>query len=417
MRRVNLGLFVVSLGFALATAAVGAGVSGCNRKAADKPQPTAEAAGAQADGAAPTAPAVRFTKVVERRLPPTLEASGTLAADEVSEVASPGMGVVTKVEVDVGARVKKGDVLVRLDSRDAALRLAQANAAALQASSRLGVKKGEKFDPKNIAEVRAAKEAMDLAIADADRTKVLFDAGGVPQATWDQARARAEQARAQYDAALNSTESAWAALAAAQAQAGLAQKASADTLIRAPFDGAVGERRITEGEFAQMGRVVAVVVRDDVLRLKIDIAEVDAGKIVLGKDVLITVAAYPGRVFHGTIKRIGASVKAQSRSLPVEAEVQNKEHELKAGFFARAEIALAGEEMPALLVPRSALGTTGTASRVFVRAGNRVTERIVSVGREVDGLVEVRGILSAGDEVAAEGVEKLSDGAEVKPAA
>lgn len=166
-----------------------------------------------------------------------------------------------------------------------------------------------------------------------------------------------------------------------------------------------------------MGRVVAVVVRDDVLRLKIDVAEVDAGKVALDKDVTLTVAAFPGRVFHGKIKRIGASVKAQSRSLPVEAEVQNKDHELTPGFFARAEIALAGEEVPAMLVPRSAIGTTGTASRVFVRAGNRVSERIVSVGRELDGLVEVRGILSVGDEVAAEGVDKLSDGAEVKPAA
>lgn len=411
MRRVNLGLVVVTFGLVLAPVLTGA--LGCKRQSTEKAQPTTETA----QQAAVTAPAVRFAKVAERRLAPTLEASGTLTADETSEVASPGMGVVTKVEVDVGARVKKGDVLVQLDSRDAALRLAQANAAAQQASSRLGIKKGEKFDAKNTAEARAAKEAMDLAIADAERTKVVFDAGGVPQATWDQARARAEQARAQYDAALSGAESSWAALAAAQAQAGIAQKSASDTFIRAPFDGAVAERRITEGEFAQMGRVVAVVVSDTILRLKLDISEVDAGKVAIGKDVFITVAAYPGRVFKGTIKRIGASVKTQSRALPVEAEVQNAEHELKPGFFARAEIALGGGEVAAMVVPRSAIGTSGTASRVFVRAGNRVTERIVTVGREVDGLVEVRGLLNVGDEVAIEGVDKLSDGAEVKPAA
>ena len=359
---------------------------------------------------------VRFAKITERKLPPTFEASGTLVADETSEVASQGTGVVVKVEVDVGSRVKKGDVLVRLDSRDASLRVAQANASALQASSRLGIKKGQAFDAKNTAEVRAAKESMDLAVADAERTKTVFDAGGVPQATWDQARARAEQARAQYEAALNGTESAWAALAAAQAQAGIAQKAAADTLIRAPFDGAVAERRITAGEFAPMGRVVAVVVRDQILRLKLDIPEADVGKISLGKDVSISVAAYPGRVFHGVIKRIGASVRAQSRSLPVEAEIQNEKFELKPGFFARAEIGLGGDPEPALLVPRSAIGTTGTATRVFVRAGNRVVERIVTVGREAEGLVEIRGILQLTDEIAVENVEKLSDGAEIQAA-
>jgi RND family efflux transporter MFP subunit len=405
MTRVNPRLLVAFVGLSLSLS-----LTACKREGAEKTQPTAEAAQAQ-----PVLTS-RFAKVTERKLSPTFEASGTLVADETSEVAAPGPGLVTKVETDVGARVKKGDVLVRLDGRDAALRLAQANASALQASSRLGVKKGEKFDAKTTAEVRAAKEAMDLAVADADRTKVVFEAGGVPQATWDQARARAEQARAQYEAALNGVESAWAALAAAQAQAGIAQKASADTLIRAPFDGAVAERRITEGEFAQMGRVVAVVVRDQPLRLKLDIPEGDVGKIVLGKEVSISVAAYPGRIFPGVIKRIGASVKAQSRALPVEAEIPNDKFELKPGFFARVEIALGGEPVPGLLVPRSAIGTTGSASRVFVRVGNRVSEKIVQVGREVEGLVEIRGMVTANDEVAIDGVEKLSDGAEVKPA-
>lgn len=399
---------------ALAALSLAPALASCKRAGAEteKAQPAAAAEATQQVQAVP----VRLAKITERKLPPTFEASGSLVADETSEVASQGTGVVVKVEVDVGSRVKKGDVLVRLDSRDASLRVAQANAAALQASSRLGIKKGQAFDAKSTAEVRAAKEAMDLAVADAERTKTVFDAGGVPQATWDQARARAEQARAQYEAALNGTESAWAALAAAQAQAGLAQKAASDTLIRAPFDGAVAERRITAGEFAPMGRVVAVVVRDQTLRLKLDIPEADVGKVEMGKAVSISVAAYPGRVFQGVIKRVGASVKAQSRSLPVEAEIPNDDFALKPGFFARAEIALGGEPQPALLVPRSAIGTTGTATRVFVRAGSRVVERIVTVGRESEGLVEIRGVLHAGDEVAVENVEKLSDGAEIQAA-
>jgi RND family efflux transporter MFP subunit len=176
----------------------------------------------------------------------------------------------------------------------------------------------------------------------------------------------------------------------------------------------VAERRISAGEFAQMGRVVAVVVRDNPLRFRVDIPESDSGKVAEGKEVTITVASFPGRVFHGKVKRIGASMKAQSRALPIEIEVPNDEGSLKPGSFARAQIALGAGDAPAFFVPKSAIGTSGSASRVFVRVGNRVSERIVSLGRELDGLTEVKGTLTAADEIATDAVEKLSDGAEVK---
>lgn len=393
---------------ALACLLVPLALGACKRPAGDgKTEATAAVE-------APIVPTVRFTKVLEASLPPTLEASGTLAADESSEVAAPGPGIVLAVEVDVGSRVKKGDVLVRLDGRDASLRLAQANAARAQAAARIGMNKGEAFDPKKMAEVRAAKEAMDLAVTDAERTKSLFESGGVPQAQWDAARTRAEQARAQYDTAINGAQQAWAGLTAADAQANLAQKAVSDTLIRAPFDGAVSERRISAGEYCQVGKVVVVVVQQDPLRLRLDIPEADAGQVAEGRDVSLSVAAYPGRVFHGKVARIGAAIKTQTRSLPLEAEVPNPDGALKPGSFARAQIALGGSERRAIVVPRAAVGTTGSASRVFVRAGARVIERIVNIGREVDGNVEIRGTLTAADEVAVTEVDKLSDGAEIK---
>jgi RND family efflux transporter MFP subunit len=379
-----------------------------------KPAAATESAQPATDTAVQTAIETSFVKVTERKVQATLEASGTLAADEMSEVASATAGIVVKVEVDVGSRVKKGDPLVQLDKRDPSLRGSAASAQAAQAQARLGIKQGEKFEPEKMAEVRAAKEAMDLAVTNATRTKALFDAGGVPQATLDEARARAEQAKAQYDSAINGAQQAWAGLLAAQAQSSLASKAVADATVRAPFDGAVSERRISAGEYAQMGRVVAVVVRDNPLRLKIDIPESDISRIAVGKDVLVTVASHPGRVFKGTVKRIGASVKAQNRTLPIEAEIPNDGAELKPGSFARAEIDTGGAEQLAILVPRAAIGTSGTASRVFVRAGNRVVERIVTVGREVDGLVEIRGTLSPNDEVATSAIDRLSDGTEVK---
>jgi RND family efflux transporter MFP subunit len=392
----------------LAAAALMITAPGCGKKNADD-----KSSKAAVETTAKATPTVRFAKIEEKMLAPTLEVSGSLAADESSDVASATAGICTKVSVDVGVRVKKGDILVQLDSRDPALRAQAADASATQALAKLGIKRGESFDPLKMAEVRAAKEGMDLAVDEAARTKKLFESGSVAQATYDQARTRAEQARAQYDSAYNGAMQAYAGLAAAQSQANLARKNVSDTSIRSPFDGAVAERRISMGEFAPMGKVVAVVVRDDVLRLRIDIPETDSSKISIGKEVTLTVAAYPGRVFKGVVKRIGASVKAQSRALPIEAEVPNTEGILKPGFFARAYIELGETSSNAMFVPRSAVGNSGSASRIFVRVGNRVIERIVTLGREIDGLIEVHGNLMATDEIAIDNIEQLADGMDI----
>lgn len=395
----------------LAVAVVAITAPGCGKKN------TEDKSKAAAETTTRAAPTVRFAKVEEKLLAPTLEVSGSLVAEESSEVASATAGICTKVNIDVGARVKKGDVLVQLDNRDPALRAQAADASALQALAKLGIKTGEKFDPDKVAEVRAAKEGRDLAVDEAARTKTLFESGSVAQATYDQARTRAEQAKAQYEAAYNGAMQAYAGVAAAQSQANLARKNVSDTSIRSPFDGAVAERRISAGEFAPMGRVIAVVVRDDVLRLRIDIPETDSAKVSVGKEVTLTVAAFPSRVFKGVVKRIGASVKAQSRALPIEAEVPNVDGVLKPGFFARAYIELGETATKAKFVPRSAIGNSGSASRVFVRVGNRVLERIVTLGREIDGQVEIHGNLEITDEVAIDNVELLADGMDIVAAA
>ena len=177
----------------------------------------------------------------------------------------------------------------------------------------------------------------------------------------------------------------------------------------------MAEKRIAPGEFANVGRVVAVVVRDNPLRLRIDVPEADVGGIVEGRQVELSVAAFPGKTFPAVIKRIGASLKTQSRTLPIEAEVPNADGKLRPGFFARARIALGGEDAETLLLPKAAIGTTGGSSRVFVRSQTHVVERLVTVGREIDGLVEIKGAVAAGDEVAIDNVAELNDASEIAP--
>lgn len=375
------------------------------------PTPAGQTPAARAGMPAPVS--VQTAAVQVQPLPPVLELSGTLEADERSEVAAATPGVVTQVAIDVGSVVKEGDVLVHLDRRDAAFRRAQASAATAQTAARLGIEPNETFAPQRMPEVQAAKEAMQLAETEAKRAKLLFEGGSAPQALADQARARAETARAQYEAALNGAKTAWAALKMARAAEDLSEKASADTDVRAPFAGVVAERRITAGEYAMPGRVVAVLVKTDRLRLKVDVPESEASKVTVGGEVQLTVAAWPGRVFTGKVARVGAALKPMSRALPIEAEIDNADGALKPGFFAHVQLVLPGDAEPATLVPAAAIGTSGSAARVFAIEGGSAVEHVVAVGRAWQGLVEVRGTLPAQAQVAIDHLDELSDGARV----
>ncbi len=391
-------------------------LSACNKADATAPGGGADAAAAPA---APSTPAVEKPEVVHvikiktEKLPPTLDLTGTLAADESSDVAAPAPGLLTEVLIDVGSRVKKGDVLAKVDRRDAQMRELQATAATAQAGARLGIKPGDAFNPQKVPEVLVAKQALELAETEAKRAKALVEGGSAAASLWDQARIRGEQARGQYDAAVNGARQQYAALQMARAAQDLTEKASNDTEIRAPFDGVVIEKRVSPGEYAQAGRVIAVVIRDTTLRLKVDVPEADAAKVKIDAQVLVTVAAWPGRVFSGAIKRIGASLKMQSRALPVEAEFANPDGELKPGFFAHASIVVEGAGLDAMLVPATAIGNSGSASRVFAITGDRIAERIVTVGRSWQGLVEIHGNIKVNDEIANDNLTKLLDGAAV----
>lgn len=353
-----------------------------------------------------------FARPETRELPMFVELSGTLAADEQSEVATQAPGVVAEVMVELGQRVKKGQPLVRIDTREASLRAAQAGANVDQARLRLGIDSKGSFDPEAVPEVKVAREAAELAEQDAKRTKELYESHTVPQAVWDSARTRAEQARAQYVAAVAGARSSHAAMRAASAQAGIAGKQVADGVIRSPFDGAIAERRISPGEFANVGRAMVVVVSDDPLRLKLDVPEEDIAKVTQGKSVDVEVAAYPGQLFKGTVARVGASLRAQSRTLPIEATVPNPDGKLKAGLFARARVAVEGKLRKVLLVPDGALSSTGSSMRVFVKRGGKVEEKLVKTGVHLPGLTEVSGI-EATDEIAIKRIDELSDGADV----
>ncbi|MFO0611021.1 MAG: efflux RND transporter periplasmic adaptor subunit [Polyangiaceae bacterium] len=397
MNRRRLG----AVGAVLAAAMV---VAGCH-----KPDPNATSEKPAAREPVP----VKLGKVTSKQLPRRLDVTGTLDAEERSEIAAQAGGVVLNVPIDLGVRVKRGDLLIELDPREAKLRLASASATEQQQLARLGIDPGKRFEVDAVADVKAAKEALEQAETDYKRTLALYTEGALPKAQLDLAESNKQRAEAQYEMAKNGVGQAVAGLGAAQAQSSLSQKTLEDTKVRAPFDGVIAEKRISPGEFASPGRVVAVLVKDDILRFRFDVSEADIGLVVAGAHVDVHVAAYPGRSFPGVVKHLGASVKLSSRTLPVEAEVLNDKFELKPGLFARATVSLGGDPVPTMLVPESAVGTTGNGYHVFVRNGDHVEERLVTRGALFDDQMEVRGQLTEGDEIVLDAVDKLSDSAPI----
>lgn len=355
--------------------------------------------------------ATKFEKVAHLDVPPRLEVSGTLDPDERSEVAAQTSGNVLAVNVDLGTRVKKGEILVQLDGREAALRLDVANATAASQRARLGLAGNERFAADQVAEVKMAREAADLASSDYERSKALFEAGAISKSSFDAAKSMKERADAAFESAKNGAEQGFTSLLASQSQAGLSSKSVDDTRVRAPFDGLVEARRISEGEFAPPGRVVVVLVRDDALRFRFEVPEAESARVKLGNGVLINVAAFPKESFRATVKRIGATVKRETRTLPIEAEIENLDHRLRPGFFARGAVELTGDPQRVLTVPQSALQPISGGSKLFVRDGDRVVERLVTIGQIQGDRVEVRGQIASGEEVATENVADLADGA------
>src|SRR5438067_2926305 len=331
--------------------------------------------------ASPTPEVVQVTTAaaITRDLPRFVEATGSLNADEQTDVAPTVSGKVVSISVDLGSYVQKGAVLVHLDDADARLRLEQlqaeaqqAQAAVRQAEEKIGLRSGQAFDPNRVAEVGAARAAYELAEKQLGREARLLESGDVSRSAYDQQKAQRDQLQQQYEAQLAAArqnfaaiQTARAAADAAKAQVEQAQKAIRDAVVAAPISGYVADRPADVGEYVTTASKIATNVRTNPLRLRIDIPEQFIPVVQTGQSVTVTTSAYADRSFAGRIARISPGVTATSRTLTVEAEVENGENLLKPGQFATVRILLAKAE-PAVLIPARAVRTQENTSRVFV---------------------------------------------------
>lgn len=393
-----------SLATALLLGALGAGAcSSATGKA-----PDADRAGA----AGPASVEVDATPAVEQPLARYIRATGSLTAEDQADVAAEIGGRVIATPVERGTAVAAGAVLVRISPTEAEAQAREAEANAAQLEARLGLRQGSPFDANRVPEVQTARAAFDLAQNEFTRIRSLLDQRVVSQSEFEQRRAQLESARQQLEAARNAASQQFQALEAARARVALARKALEDTTVRAPFDGLVGERLVSVGDYVTKGTRVAVVVRVNPLRVQLTVPGQFVSAVAVGAPVTFQVDAFPGRAFVGTVRYVSPALEADRRALTVEAVVPNPQHELKPGLFATASIEQP-ERTPGILVPTGSVQTVAGTSRVFVVNGDRVEERLVTLGQQTDSLIEITSGLRAGERVATRNVPQLFDGAKV----
>lgn len=369
-------------------------------------------AGAKAPPPAAAAITVTAVAVVEQPIQRFIRVSGTLTAQEDAEVAAEVAGRVVATPVERGSRVAAGDSLIRLAAAEGEAQAAEAQANAAQIEARLGMADGAAFAIDRVPEVANAFAGLQLARTEFERAKRLHGQQLLSQAEFDQRSAQTEATERQYDVARNGASQQYQALLAARARVALAQKALADTTVRAPFAGVVGERFVSIGDYVTRGTKVATVMRVDPLRVELTVPEQYVAAVAAGRAVTFEVDAYPGERFAGQVRYVSPSVAAETRALTLEATVPNTALRLKPGFFATAQIEQA-TPLPGLLVPAAAVRTVSGTARVFVIAGDRVEERVVMVGQPVGDRVEVTSGVSAGERVVATGVDRIVDGVRV----
>ena len=408
--------------------------------------------------AEPQAVDVTTEKAVIKPIPTYIEATGSLASDAQTDVAPAVAGKIVEVNFDIGSYVNKGDVLIRLDARDAVIKLDQARSqveqqrqAVMQAEAnvqqaianlsqtqaRLGVPAGQSFSVDSFPQVRTIAAQLTLAETELRRTERLLESGDVSKSAYDQRKAQRDQfagqladarasaavaaravatAQAAVDAAKAVVGSSRAGVTTAETQVAAAQKAVSDTAVYAPISGYISERVADVGEYISPtapNTKIATIVRTSTLRMKIDIPEASIGKVGTGQGISLQTTAYPDRSFAGTVVRIAPSLNQTARTLTVEAEVQNTEGLLKPGQFATVRITQSKPE-PAVMIPVKAVKTVGDINSVFVVKDGAAREQIVQLGLLENDMIQVKNGVIEGDSVVTSNPGALTDGVFVR---
>jgi len=338
--------------------------------------------------------AVEATRVAAADVSEGIGVIGTLSAKFGADVRSEYTGVVTDVYVTEWVKVKKGDPLAKLDTREIEVALQRTMAAVEVAKANLL--------ELEVGENRANREF--------ERAVKLKEEGLITQQALDDARTEKLAAAARIEAAK-------AQIRLAEEEAKQVQTRLTKTLLRSPMDGTVSLRNVNVGDFVgEMGaKPMFRIVDNRILDLTVTVPSGEMASLRPGQPLTFSTDALPGRTFSGKVMFINPIVNEADRSIKVVAEVDNRNEQLKSGLFVTGRIKT-GERKGILKVPRTALLTwdiPGKTADLFVVQGDTARRRTVGTGSLFDDRLEVTNGLEAGDLVVTRGGFNVKDGDKV----
>jgi membrane fusion protein, multidrug efflux system len=318
----------------------------------------------------PPPSAVTVAEAKSEVIPNLLTAVGDLAAVHQVNVTSDLNGRITEIMFQAGANVKEGAPLLQL------------------------------FDGPEQGDLASYKAQATMAQLSLERAKQLAARQFGPQATVDQAQSAFDVANA----------------GIAKTQAIISQK-----LVRAPFDGELGVRKVEVGQYLTAGTQIVSLTDLSNLYANFTMPEKDSGQLKVGQVVRIKVDAYPGKLFEGKITTIEPQVSADTRNIRVQATIPNPDKILKPGMFTSTTVVL--PDKPAVItIPETAVDYTLYGDSVFLitekkeedgKTSLTAVRTFVQTGNRIEGRAEILKGLKPGDRVVAVGQLKLQSGSAV----
>ncbi len=336
--------------------------------------------------------------------PKLVKCQGTLIADVVTTVGAKVAGRIAEVPVDLGDIACQDDVLIRLDPKEFQLLLEQADAQLLQARSAVGLKPGdpiEGLNPDNAPPVRETKAVWDEAKKAVERIRQLSNRDAVSIADLDLAESAERVASARYSSAQNGVREKIAMIAVQSAARDLAHQRLSETIVRAPFKGAIESRLVAAGTYVQAGQSLMSISKTTVLRFRGSVPERFAQQLKVGQQIELDFDL-SDQVRTVPISRISPSLDQVNRSLVFEANIDNPDGLLRSGLFAEGVIQI-DAEAKAIVIPTSALVRFAGVDKVWKIVDGKLKEQVVGLGRQKAEKIEIRSGLSAGDQLLLEG--------------
>ena len=374
-------------------------IVGCGGQQSAEPQSAASAAAEKPQS-------VTVVEATLRPWPRVVRAQGTLIEDEYALLGAKVAGRVKAVLVDIGSRVEAGQPVAELDSEDFDLIVQQAEAQVQQARATVGLKPGvpdDNLNPMKAPPVLQEWAMLEEARLNAERVKGLAGRGVLTQEEIQARESALRVAEARYASSVNGVQSQIAALKLRRADLAVAVQNREYAVLRAPFVGVIQEKHVAPGSYVSVGQPVAALVRTNPLRFRAGIPERSAVGVDVGQPLTLQLEGRSEPV-QARISRISPALDISSRSLIIEADIDNTAGQFRTGLFAEADI-LVDSDQATLAVPEDCVVSFGGVEKVWTVIDGKAAPRLIHTGRRDDKLVEVIDGLEPGELVVADGYQ------------